>query len=677
MRTLLPLATLVLLAGPAACGPSPTPASPAGAQGEVKVGPSQAAASPAFDLSPVAEPAAVVGVLRWGNPAATLSSLAACGGLSPTVADASAQAIASTLLSELVSSSIDTNQLAGVLALDAPVHLLVALDESAKQAKPMAAVSFGLSSLERARGALEAGATLTEVKPGMWKIGGKEPSSSSCFLAASAGSAPARLLCGDRDRDVTALGPYLARTLPTLSPEERDLHGEVRFVPISAKYGEMAKRDLRGLPILAQSQLAIGQPQFDRALTDAATAVQGELAALIDDAGKAFIDVRVDSQSCMNLTAGLELRGQSSWLAGTMADEARRAGPAPALYWRAPKDSYSAFFDQGGDPARYGDILKTLRAMLEGWLEKEKIGRPADRKALADVLSLPVNQPAASVSAHGDIPPAPAAAKTGQAAPNELLDGLLGGFIGWNLYGVDAAPDGLIKYLKNAVVAYNTPGLRTRLPDVDIDPKQLPTVKTVPAPKDLGKNALAVEIQIKDIPKLDDGAAAGSTPPANKAKPKPTTVTLHLLLMGEEKTTWIAFGHDRRELLRRLTMVKAGAPDAETLASRPGLEPLKSGKFVYGGFTTLAPITRGIQNVLTTLSGPGAGSGLLPPEARQFGDALAKLPHKGEGLMLVTAQDQGGAAPRPAISINLSKPVLEDIGALLVAGLQMAGITKP
>ena len=82
----------------------------------------------------------------------------------------------------------------------------------------VAAVSLGLTSLERARGTLEAGATLTEVKPGLWKIGGKEPSSSSCFLAASAGSTPARLLCGDRDRDVTTLGPYLARTLPTLAP---------------------------------------------------------------------------------------------------------------------------------------------------------------------------------------------------------------------------------------------------------------------------------------------------------------------------------------------------------------------------------------------------------------------------------------------------------------------------
>ncbi|WP_437957979.1 hypothetical protein WME76_42970 [Sorangium sp. So ce119] len=673
MRTLLPLATLVLMAGPIACGPSPTPAAPTGGQGAVKAGPPQPAA-PEFDLSPVAEPADVVGVLRWSNPAATLSSVAACAGMSPALAEAGAQGLSAGLLGELVSPSIDTNQLASVIALDAPVHAIVALDDSSKRGNPIAAVSLGLTSLERARGTLQAGATLTEVKPGLWKIGGKEPSSSSCFLAASAGSTPARLLCGDRDRDVTTLGPYLARTLPTVAPEARDLHGEVRFVPLSAKYGGMAKQQLGGLPILAQSQLSIGHPQFDRALTDASTAVQEELAALIDDASRAVVDLRVDNQSCVNLTAALELRGQSSWLAKTIADGANRAGPAPALYWRAPKDSHGAFFDHGYDPAHYSGILKTLRAMLEGWLEKEKIGTPADRKALGDVLSLPINK-APSVSAHGYVDAPPAAAKTAKPTPHEMFGSMMGGFVGWNLFGLEEAPDTYVKYLKNVVTAYNTPGLRKRLPELDIDPKQLPTVKTVAAPKELGKTSLAVEIQIvNEMPPLDGDAAPGT-----KAKPKQKlTVTLHLLVMGEEKTTWIAFGHDKRELLRRLAMVKAGAPDTETLASRPGLEKLKTGKFVSAGFTTLAPITRTLQNVLTTLSGSDAAGGMaLPPEARQFGDALAKLPHKGEGLMFVTTQEQGGAAPRAEISINLSKPVLEDIGALLAAGLQMAGIAKP
>ncbi|MGK4009058.1 hypothetical protein WMF31_41025 [Sorangium sp. So ce1036] len=672
MRTLLPLATLVLLAGPTACGPSPTPVAPTGG-GEVQVAPAQPApAGPAYDLSPVAEPADIVGVLRWSNPSATLSSVATCAGLPPTLAESGAQGLFAGVLSELVSPSIDADQLATVVALDAPLHLLVALDDSSKRGNPVAAVSLGLASLERARGALEAGATLTEVKPGMWKVGGKEPSKSSCFLAASAGSTPARLLCGDRDRDVLTLGPYLARTLPTLASEARDLHGELRFVPLSAKYGDMAKQQLRGLPILAQSQLSIDHPGFDRALTDAATAVQGELEALINDASKADIDLRADDQACVSLTAGLELRGQSSWLAGTIADSAKRAGPAPALYWRVPKDSHGAFFDHGSNPAQYEGMLKTLRAMLEGWMEKEKIGKPADRKALASVLSLPLSQATPSVSAHGYPEAPPAGAKAGKATPDELVNSLMGGLVGWNLIGIEAAPDAIVKYLKNAVTAYNTTGLRARLRDIDIDPKELPTVRTVPAPKELGKGSLAVEVQIKGLPDLDAGVVSGSAP-----KAKPVTATLHVLVMGEDKATWIAFGHDKRDLLRRLAIVKAGAPEAETLASRPGLEALKTGKFPYAGFMTLAPVTRSVQTMLSTLSDAGASPGVLPPEARQFGEALAKLPHKGEGLMFLTTQARGGGSPRVELSFTLSKPVLEDIGALLVAGLQMAGVTKP
>ncbi len=44
--------------------------------------------------------------------------------------------------------------------------------------------------------------------------------------------------------------------------------------------------------------------------------------------------------------------------------------------------------------------------------------------------------------------------------------------------------------------------------------------------------------------------------------------------------------------------------------------------------------------------------------------------------MFVTTQQQGGAAPRAEISIS-AEAVLEDIGALVAAGLRMAGITKP
>lgn len=671
---ILPLATLVLLAGPTACGSTPAPVAPNGQQGDVKLAPAQASASAAFDLSPVPEPADVIGVLRWSNPAATLSNLAACTGLPQALADANAQLLVSSTLKELVGGAVDTRQLGAVVALDAPAHVLVALDSSSKRSKPIAAMSLGLSSLERAKGVVEENATLTEAGPGLWKISGREPSSSSCFIAASAGSTPARLLCGERDRDVTALGPYLARTLPTLPLEGRDAQGELRFTALSAKFGDLARQQLRGLPILAQSQLSIGEPQFDRALGDASNALQDELIALIGEADKATIDLRVDGATCLNVTASFSLRGQTSWLAGTIADSAGRAGPAPALYWRLPKDSDTAFFGHSGDPARYAGIVKTLRAMLEGWLQKENVGKPADRKAIAELISLPLDQPTSSVSASGHVAATPAPPKGGKVTPDEAMKGFLGGLFGWHLIGIDAAPDALIKYLKNAVAAYNAPGVRARLPDIDIDPKELPTIKTVPAPKELGKSALAIEITFKNLPSLD--APPGKGP---GAKPKPVSLTAHVLLMGEDKATWIAFGQDKRELLKRLAAVKEGAPDAERLASRPGLDLLKTAKLGSGGFVTLTPFTRAFQDGIEFASTAAGSAGVssMPAGMQQLSGALSNLPHKGEGLMFMTTQAQAGGSPRAELSFTLTKPALEDIGALVLAGLKAAGVSKP
>jgi hypothetical protein len=680
MRNVLPLATSIALVGSLACGSAPEPKAPATPQGEVKPAPAQVAtsATPAFDLSPVAEPADVVGVLRWSNPGATLSRIGACAGLPPALAQESGQLLATSLLRGLFGASADTKPLAALVALDAPVHLLAALDSGAKRGKPLAAISIGLSSLEQTQGALEGSASLTEVAPGLWKIGHKKPARSSCFLAASSGSTPARLLCGDRDRDLTALGPYLARTLPTLPPEARDLHGEIRFTPLSARYGGLAQQQLRGLPILAQSQLSIGEPKFDRALGDAARAIQDELATLIDDADKATLALAADDSACLSATAGLSLRGDSSWLAGTMTDRAVRVGGPPALYWRLPKDSDTAFFERGIDPARYSGILKTLRSLLEGWLDQGNVGKPADRKALADLLSPLTGKDTSSVSARGHAaPPAPAAKSAtssppagAKPSPLSEIEAALAGWIGWNLVGLDEPPAATIKYLKDLVAAYNRPALLGELrKQLGKDgARLLPAVKTVAAPKELGKSALALEMAFKDLPAPDAAAKPD-------AKPRTVSLTLHLLVMGEDNATWIAVGKDREALLKQLAVVKAGAPDANTLAARPGLESLKAGKLSTGGFMTLAPLTRAFENGLNVAAGAGAKS--MPPEVQRLAGTLASLPHKGEGLILFTIQAEGGKAPRAEITLNLTKPAIEDLGAIILAGLKLAGTLSP
>jgi hypothetical protein len=45
--------------------------------------------------------------------------------------------------------------------------------------------------------------------------------------------------------------------------------------------------------------------------------------------------------------------------------------------------------------------------------------------------------------------------------------------------------------------------------------------------------------------------------------------------------------------------------------------------------------------------------------------------------IFITAQGRGGSAPRSEISFNLTKPALEDIGAIILGGLKVAGMMKP
>ena len=69
------------------------------------------------------------------------------------------------------------------------------------------------------------------------------------------------------------------------------------------------------------------------------------------------------------------------------------------------------------------------------------------------------------------------------------------------------------------------------------DAEALPTLKLVPAPAQLGKGSLDVEIHV-DVPdrgKHDAGAK----------KKKNPGVSVHVLLMGEAKSTWIAIGTNR------------------------------------------------------------------------------------------------------------------------------------
>ncbi|HVK69434.1 MAG TPA: hypothetical protein VM694_33485 [Polyangium sp.] len=655
MRTsLLPAVALFALA----CGPSPatveptkTPADTPKDKGAAQV----AVATPtetAYDLSPVPEPQDVVAFFGWKSPAATLNAFGGCAAISAEPLMGGVEGQLRALLRDVVSSNVDVRSLAAVVSIDAPVFAVASLETQSKRPGAFVAFSLGLTSIEKAKMAVEGAGPVTELGPGMFRIGGK--TSSTCVIAASAGATPARLVCGPKEKDVTTLAPYLTRTLPTQPGAASDLHLEVRFAPAEARYGSLLRTQVQGLPVIAQAELSLGEPKFDRAIVDAATGLADEIVAFASDADKLTFDVAIDPASCLRASASLSMRGKNSWVSGMMGERPERAGPPPAIFWRAPKDSASVFYGRGSDPKRFQPILRTARLLAEGVLAKMNIGSEADHRAVGELFDWPMGKDVETVGANGrnEVPEV-----KGKRTPQQEADALMNGYIGWGLAGYEEGSANLAKQLRKIADVYNRKGFQDPLRK-ELGPersKAIPKVKIGPGPAALGADSLDLAIRMENVPAplLD---IKGAT------KKDLVTFEMHILLMSDGKSrTWFAIGGGKPDgLVKRLLAVKTGAPDAGTIASRTDLEPLRRGTFMGAGFMSMGPLVKNLERMKDVL-GPREDA-----RVEQLMRAVATMPHQGDTPIFLTSSSSGTVdAPRGEVALTASKAALEDIGWLI------------
>ncbi|MEP7121412.1 MAG: hypothetical protein ABJE95_10900, partial [Byssovorax sp.] len=501
--------------------------------------------------------------------------------------------------------------------------------------------------------------------------------------AVSAGATPARLVCAEREKDVTTLAPYLTRTMPTQASLASDFHLELRVVPLDTRFGDQLRQQLRGLPILAQTQATIGEPDFDNAVMASAGALSDEIGAFVGDLDRLQIDATIDKGSCLTSTTALQMRGKSSWIVNSLIDRSDRVGPPPAIYWRAPRDASSAFYGHAADPSRYTEILRTLRTMLVGAMKKVGVGSDDDRKALAELVALPLGKDTSTMSSsgHSDLSASKPAAKPVAAKPGAAPAGKTSTLatslsnLGWYVMGFDDGADAIAKQLKDIVAVYNRKGLHDPLKKaLGDDAIYLPSVKIVAAPAALGKGALDIEVKLDlpdDVPwtppagALLDQSTRGGKPGAKPAKPavKParakTTLTFHMLLVTEGKTAWFGFGADRDDVVKHLLMSKTGAPDTGTIASRTDLGPLRNGKYLSGGFFTLNTFLKAFENGLST------GLAAKPAELAEAKRVMSGIPNKGETPIFFTTLSTGGATPRSEMKVEMTKGSFEDIGSMV------------
>lgn len=570
-----------------------------------------------------------------------------------------------------------------LVALDAPVDVAVALDPQAGEnlERPLWAVSFGVTSLAEVQRQAQARNLVEPAPPGLYRLRvpvGSGNKGMFCQLGPSpkgaGGPGTGRLSCSGKEKDRDALAPHLARLSPPPAAQNADLHAELLVAPIVKNYDGPWQRLLQLGSMAVPTKLKLGQPTFDRALTDATQLLIGQLRGIGEDLHTVALDVSLQPTGA-ELRLGYRLTGQKSWWGQSdAANAARPPAPPPPVLFTLPADVSSASY-RHSSPVWARQILDVAAALLDGYLEHDGLAAP-DRQAIAEIFTKVPNltAPLTTVIAEGapdggakSAAPAPAAGDLGRAL------GMLssGGFY---MAALDPADrDQSLPWLKAVVAAYNRPAVQVYLKKKwkQADPTGvLPTLKAGPAlPKTLGADAYGLVLSGSFT-----GLFASKT--AKPQKPVPTVIHV-VAARAQDGRLWTALGADRPTLLRRLGQVAAPPADgANTLARRPGLESLREPGQSSAGFSTLAGLSRFIDLAISatrrgSLSGPELATGggkpaAKPAEPLSAVQLLAAIPHHGEVPMTYGARP---ARPNPLaltqeMYLRVPKAVIEDVIAL-------------
>lgn len=203
----------------------------------------------------------------------------------------------------------DDEGLASVIDLNAPVDVSV---YKPPQGELRLALAMGAGDLDHAASVLADGHRLDPLDNGVRRVlrsgDNVPPPDPACVLAPSFGTVGARVVCAERDQDITALIPYITRTLPRrpIEPPPADLLATVAMPQVRVSLADDARslaRDIIhqfGLDATSQDpQLEAARAwaremwqSIPRSLDDVS---QAELRVTLPDSGlDAALDLRVD-----------------------------------------------------------------------------------------------------------------------------------------------------------------------------------------------------------------------------------------------------------------------------------------------------------------------------------------------------------------------------------------------
>ena len=535
-----------------ACGGPPPPVAPIAPPEKPK--PVEIAVAPPPDVSPVPEPQGLVAFGRVAHAEASATAIASWTGMPIPGAK---EALGAVLGDELAS----------VIDADKPFDFAVRVAGNMRAPSAQFVVSVPLRSLDEAKAKL-AKFTLTPMPNGVIKVDGLAPPPKEetdeprvCVMAATPGSAPARLVCGDQGA-IESLAPYAMRTL-SIAPSPSDVHVEMRFAAVRDSLESVR----RLLPALAGGMLD-GKKDMGPATRDIIEAAVGDLADFAVDSDRVTLDIDAKPEGA-KARLRYSFRTQQATLTKMLVAGAKEVGFLPPALVGLPADVDMAAWTRPGDLTLYDRPRKLFAAFLDETLAGEMPG--ADRKAIIALLAdrtLPIFQ-GGMVFGRGydlDALKAAAAAKDGASASDkqraEHKAAVATQAVGYTLLRLERPASQVALVIKD----WATLGLKVmRAKSAKDKSKQpLPTLRAAGAPAGvkLPPGTTHLELSIPRPVRHDD---------KGKVTFAPKPVVAHIFIAPSDSsapgTSWVAVGLDPKLVAGR--MLAARTPTAPTLGTRP------------------------------------------------------------------------------------------------------------
>lgn len=538
-----------------------------------------------------------------------------------------------------------------VIQLSAPVDLVFALEADAgRRGTPPWAVSFQVSSAEETRRLAKTQGLLGENRGNQTLMGLPLGSGSSVPCVLSGTTGPGRMVCASNDRDRDLLQPSL-QSLTVPAAQGKDLYAELSVASVLSVYSTQWQQVLDAGTMMLPQRLAIGNPQFDRAATDAIKALVGEVSLLSKDLSLLALDLAIRPDQ-VQLSLGYKMTGtQSAWAKIDAEAATRKVSGPPPVFFTLPKDVVSASYHTT-DPKLGFQVLTMLLPLVDAFLQHDGLPEP-DRIAVRELFQKVPKWDGIMTTVLGE----------GTVDKPQQGGDPLTAMLGSHYYlstseRSDGKPDESAAFVRGLAQVWNRPGLaaylRKKWKTAGIK-TPIPVLRAENVTKQLGPQAtgLFLSMDLSGLSSPFDKSGKGA---------KRGPFNLYIMTAPVGGRTWSAVGGDKSLLIQKLQQ-QANRPATETLAQRTGIAQLQDPSSQGGGFTTLAGWVGMLDSVLRATERRTG----KPAEPERTGTSLLSvIPHHGE-VPLTYATRAGSIGPQGltrVMTLTVPQLVIEDLIAL-------------